>query len=49
MSDDPNEAGPFPPYDETPHEQADAEMPADSYSAAAARTDEPVDPEGCCA
>jgi hypothetical protein len=44
MSDDE-----FPPYDETPFADAEAEMPADGFSGEAANFDEPVDPEGCCA
>lgn len=43
LMDEPEE---FPPYDETPFADADAEMPADAYSAAAA-VDAPVDDEGC--
>lgn len=37
----------FPPYDETPFAEADAEMPADAYSADAANEGAPVDSEGC--
>ena len=50
MSDNPQEPdvdGDFPPYDETPFAVADAEMPADAYSEAAAHPDEPIDVEGC--
>lgn len=37
----------FPPYDETDFAVADAEAPADSYSAEAAAHDEPIDTEEC--
>jgi hypothetical protein len=37
----------FPPYDETPFAVADAEMPADAYSAEAADEAAPIDDEGC--
>lgn len=37
----------FPPYDETPFEAADAEMPADAYSPEAADDEAPIDDEGC--
>lgn len=41
--DEPEE---FPTYDETPFAEAEAEMPADAYSAEAV-VDAPVDDEGC--
>lgn len=50
MSDNPQELaddGEFPPYDETPFAVADAEMPADAYSEAAADDEAPIDDEGC--
>lgn len=37
----------FPPYDETPFAVADAELPPDSFDAAAADFDAEPDAEGC--